>query len=107
MGLQQQVTNFKVKVRMISVPRKVRPGMSATVNIITETLENVLSIPIQSLTSRAEESNQEEDSNQSSWGKSDEPEKAFEKLKSIDVVFVLEDVFGEARGTKGHKVCNC
>ncbi len=59
MGLQQQVTNFKVKVRMISVPRKVRPGMSATVNIITETLENVLSIPIQSLTSRADESNQE------------------------------------------------
>ena len=103
MGLQQQVTNFKVKVRMISVPRKVRPGMSATVNIITETLENVLSIPIQSLTSRAEESNQEEDFNQSSWGKSNEPEKAFEKLKSIDVVFVLEDVFGELEAPEGTK----
>ena len=103
MGLQQQVTNFKVKVRMISVPRKVRPGMSATVNIITETLENVLSIPIQSLTSRAEESNQEEDSNQSSWGKSDEPEKAFDKQKSIDVVFVLEDVFGKLEAPKGTK----
>ncbi len=103
MGLQQQVTNFKVKVRMISVPRKVRPGMSATVNIITETLENVLSIPIQSLTSRAEESNQEEDSNQSSWGKSDEPEKAFDKQKSIDVVFVLEDVFGKLEAPKGKK----
>ena len=103
MGLQQQVTNFKVNVRMISVPRQVRPGMSATVNIITETLENVLSIPIQSLTSRAEESNQEEDSNQSSWGKSDEPEKAFYKQKSIDVVFVLEDVFGKLEAPKGTK----
>ena len=103
MGLQQQVTNFKVKVRMISVPRKVRPGMSATVNIITETLENVLSIPIQSLTSRAEKSNQEEDSNQSSWGLSDEPEKAFEKLKSIDVVFVLEDIFKGLEAPKGTK----
>ena len=103
MGLQQQVTNFKVKVRMISVPRKVRPGMSATVNIITETLENVLSIPIQSLTSRAEKYNQEEDSNQSSWGVSDEPEKAFKKLKSIDVVFVLEDIFKGLEAPKGTK----
>ena len=103
MGLQQQVTNFKVKVRIISVPRKVRPGMSATVNIITETLENVLSIPIQSLTSRAEKSNQEEDSNQSSWGVSDEPEKAYKKLKSIDVVFVLEDIFKGLEAPKGTK----
>ena len=103
MGLQQQVTNFKVKVRMISVPRKVRPGMSATVNIITETLENVLSIPIQSLTSRAEKSNQEEDSKHSSWGESDEPEKAFKKLKSIDVVFVLEDIFKGLEAPEGTK----
>ena len=34
MGVQSQVTNFKVKVRMISVPDKIRPGMSSTVNII-------------------------------------------------------------------------
>ena len=54
MGVQNQVTNFKVKVRMISVPDKIRPGMSSTVNIITETLVDVTSIPIQSLTSRPE-----------------------------------------------------
>ena len=54
MGVQNQVTNFKVKVRMVSVPDKIRPGMSSTVNIITETLAGVISIPIQSLTSRPE-----------------------------------------------------
>ena len=54
MGLQQQVTNFKVKVRMLSVPDKIRPGMSSTVNIITETIKDAVSIPIQSLTSRPE-----------------------------------------------------
>jgi len=54
MGGQQQVTNFKVKVKMLSVPDKIRPGMSSTVNIISETIRNALSIPIQSLTSRPE-----------------------------------------------------
>ena len=55
MGSQQQVTNFKVKIRIIDVPEKIRPGMSSTVNIVTKTLENVLSIPIQALTSRFED----------------------------------------------------
>ena len=52
MGSQQQVTNFQVKVSMINVPDNIRPGMSATVDIITDKKENVLTIPIQSLTAR-------------------------------------------------------
>ena len=52
MGSQQQVTNFQVKVRMINVPDNIRPGMSATVDIVTDKKEKVLTIPIQSLTAR-------------------------------------------------------
>ena len=52
MGSQQQVTNFEVKVRMLNVPDGIRPGMSATADIITDRKENVLAIPIQSLTVR-------------------------------------------------------
>jgi HlyD family secretion protein len=52
MGSQQQVTNFQVKVRMINVPDNIRPGMSATVDIVTDKKENVLTVPIQSLTAR-------------------------------------------------------
>ena len=52
MGSQQQVTNFQVKVSMINVPDNIRPGMSATVDIVTDKKENVLTIPIQSLTAR-------------------------------------------------------
>ena len=82
MGLQQQVTNFKVKVRMISVPDKVRPGMSSTVNIITETLEDVPSIPIQSLTSRPENFEEKIDLKENKWGrKNDEDDKSFKKIK--------------------------
>tara|TARA_B100001059_G_C17793685_1_gene561712 strand:+ start:41 stop:1348 length:1308 start_codon:yes stop_codon:yes gene_type:complete len=52
MGSQQQVTNFQVKVGMINVPDNIRPGMSATVDIITDKKVDVLTIPIQSLTAR-------------------------------------------------------
>ncbi len=53
-GSAEQVTNFEVKIRMIQVPDGIRPGMSATANIITDKKDNVLTIPIQSLTVRPE-----------------------------------------------------
>tara|TARA_B100001142_G_scaffold60156_1_gene59156 strand:- start:253 stop:1545 length:1293 start_codon:yes stop_codon:yes gene_type:complete len=96
MGVQNQVTNFKVKVRMVSVPDKIRPGMSSTVNIITETLAGVISIPIQSLTSRpenyAEKINSKKSENK--WKNKDDEERVFSKVKPIDVVFILENEFG-------------
>jgi len=49
-GSQQQVTNFQVKIQMLEVVDGMRPGMSATVEIITEQRNQTLSIPIQSLT---------------------------------------------------------
>jgi len=61
-----QVTNFDVKIRILPVsyhdlvpadrPNEspFRPGMSATVDIQTESVENVLSIPIQAVTARSD-----------------------------------------------------
>ena len=99
MGGQSQVTNFKVKVRMISVPDKIRPGMSSTVNIITETLSGAIAIPIQSLTSRpenyAETINQSK--NENKWERKKNEEKSFNKTESIDVIFVLEDEFEDEK----------
>ena len=94
MGSQQQVTNFKVKVKMITVPDRIRPGMSSTVNIITSTIKNALSIPIQALTSRPENyKDQKKDNNdERKWEESDESV-SFKKVKPIDVVFVLKDNF--------------
>ena len=105
MGIQNQVTNFKVKVRMVSVPDKIRPGMSSTVNIITETLVDVTSIPIQSLTSRpenyAEEINNKKSENK--WNDRDDEERVFSKVKPIDIVFVLENEFGEEKAPDDKK----
>ena len=53
-GSAEQVTNFEVKIRIIDVPDGIRPGMSATANIITDKKDDVLAIPIQSLTVRPE-----------------------------------------------------
>ena len=50
-GSQQQVTNFQVKIQMLEVAPGMRPGMSATVDIVTENKEQAIAIPIQSLTS--------------------------------------------------------
>lgn len=48
-----EVTNFLVKIRIKDRAVKLRPGMSATVDIETQTVENVVSVPIQSVTVRA------------------------------------------------------
>lgn len=51
-GTQEEVTNFLVKVSMVDVPPGLRPGMSATVDIMTQTDKNVLKVPIQCITVR-------------------------------------------------------
>ena len=106
MGSQQQVTNFKVKVKMLSVPDRIRPGMSSTVNIITKTIKNITSIPIQSLTSRPDnymkiEKNIKSDKRK--WGNNSDEKSNFTKAKSVDVVFVLEDEFNEEKAIEGKK----
>lgn len=49
-----EVTNFLVKIRISDREGALRPGMSATVDIETETVANVVTIPVQSVTVRAE-----------------------------------------------------
>jgi HlyD family secretion protein len=51
-GTQEEVTNFQVKMRIVSADLQLRPGMSMTGNIETETRANVLTVPIQSVTTR-------------------------------------------------------
>ena len=105
MGVQSQVTNFKVKVRMISVPDKIRPGMSSTVNIITETLSATIAIPIQSLTSRPENyaDTINEDKTEGKWNRKGDDEKPYNKFNPVDVVFVLEDEFDEEKAPADKK----
>lgn len=52
LGTQNEVVNFEVKIKLIDPKKDLRPGMSCTSDIQTETIANILSVPIQSVTTR-------------------------------------------------------
>jgi HlyD family secretion protein len=52
MSTQDQIVNFIVKIRVLDRDVQFRPGMSCTADIETSTRENVVSVPIQSVTTR-------------------------------------------------------
>ena len=105
MGGQQQVTNFKVKVKIFDPPKRIRPGMSSTVNIISETIKNIISIPIQALTSRPENYKElnvnKKDSKK--WEKNNEDRSYLDMNENLDVVFILTDSFEGEIASKGEK----
>jgi len=55
-GTQEEVTNFLVKIRVSNHSVVLRPGMSATADIETETVQNAIAVPIQSVTVRSTDS---------------------------------------------------
>jgi HlyD family secretion protein len=52
-GTQEEVTNFEVKIRILDKDVVLRPGMSMTATVETETRTNVLAVPVQSVTTRS------------------------------------------------------
>jgi HlyD family secretion protein len=60
-GTQDQVINFKVKIRLLDKEAKMRPGMSCNVEIKTETHQNVLAVPLQSVTEKPKDENTSQD----------------------------------------------
>jgi len=54
---QEEVTNFQVKIRILEKGVPIRPGMSANADIETQTVENVVAVPVQSVVTRARDSN--------------------------------------------------
>ncbi len=92
-----QVINFKVKISilkesyadlMVGKPitySPLRPGMSASVDIQTQTVKNVLSIPIEAVTTRTDSSESKVKYGKKAKKNKDEEEKEFE------CVFVLSE----------------
>jgi len=59
-GTQEEVTNFLVKIRVTDKSVSLRPGMSATADIEPATVQNVVAVPIQSVTVREGDKSPEE-----------------------------------------------
>lgn len=100
-----QVTNFDVKIRMLPesysdlIPAgspnvsPFRPGMSATVDIQTETAMNVLAVPIQAVTTREDSTKIEKKEQPKKETQKDEIAKRTEPLQ--EYVFIVKD--GQAK----------
>ncbi|KAF0201149.1 MAG: HlyD family secretion [Bacteroidetes bacterium] len=96
-----QVTNFDVKIRMIPdsysdlkvkgqpTASPFRPGMSATVDIQTETALNILTVPIQSVTTRQDTTVTEEKGPANAGDPNDKTTKSTEAAK--EYVFTVKD----------------
>lgn len=101
-GTQEELTNFEVKIAFIDKEEKLRPGMSATVDIRTETRYDVLTIPIQAVTVRSPDEinhvegknskgdvNKNEKKEKPSQQEQDAKDSSKEDLK--EVVFIVHD----------------
>ncbi len=101
-----QVTNFDVKITMLKssyedlirpdnyISSPFRPGMSATVEIETQTAMNILTIPIQAVTTRADSTGRTKtarEKREESKGADEETEKSKVKTEVTEYVFLYND----------------
>ena len=89
LGTQEQVVNFSVKIKLIDLDPNLRPGMSCNADIETETVENVLSVPIQSVTIRTDVP--DEDDSASTNENSEKNDQMQKSDKPKEVVFIVEN----------------
>jgi len=81
LGQQDEVTNFLVKIRIVDKDVALRPGMSMSADIETQTKQNVLSVPIQCVTTRVPKQKEGEKKDSVQQKQQDKP---------IEVVFVTD-----------------
>jgi HlyD family secretion protein len=94
-GTQEEVTNFLVTVLVDEAHALLKPGMTATVEIITAVHDSVLNVPIQSVVSRApSELTKEEEDGEGGSEDSPKPKRKRserEEEEEIEGVFVVTD----------------
>ncbi len=104
-----QATNFTVKMKLIKesytdlikpeIGKRFpfRPGMSATVDIKTETRNSVLTVPIQSVTTREERDLKQKDEDYAKTKTGRKAAKDSDKKEVKEVVFVIENSKAKVR----------
>lgn len=98
-GTSDQKTEFEVKIAIATPGTELRPGMTASADIVTEVRPGALGVPIQSVAVRTPE----QLGVKASAGASDEGDAAqFKPDKDgfVQVVFVVEDGIAHARQVK-------
>ncbi len=89
MGTQDEVVNFLVKIRILNNEVDLRPGMSCTVEIEVEKRNNVLSVPIQSVTTREEMKGEDTMGENENLSRESEV-KQTKKMRPKEIIFVVD-----------------
>ena len=98
LGTQEEVTNFQVKMRILPGSLTLRPGMSMTADIETETKHNILCVPIQSLTTRMPKTDMKQGTSEEQTPMAvTTTTKKKEENKAQEIVFVVDN--GVAKST--------
>ncbi len=97
-GTQEEVVNFIVKIRVNKEDYELRPGMSCTVDIEVQKKDNVIAVPIQSVTTREDDmqgqmtlKGDEKDKSMPDNLSSQRDEKIMKKQKPKEIVFIVEN----------------
>jgi len=92
-GTTDQKTEFEVKITITDPLPELRPGMTASADIVTDVRENALGVPIQAVAVRTSEQ---------LGAKAGDGEKAWQPDKDgfVELVFVVHDGKAEARPVK-------
>ncbi len=105
LGTQEEVTNFEVRIIVNNENYALRPGMSCSAQIETDTRANVLAVPLQSVTTREEkrwtEMGQQESQQQGEQDMAQVVEKKkTEKKKPQEVVFAVANGLARKRNVR-------
>jgi len=99
-GTQEEVVNFIVKIRIIDKNVELRPGMSCTVDIEVQKKNDVIAVPIQSVTTREEMQIEVKDETKDENLIRAGEEKSNKKMKPKEVVFVIENGIAKKKEVK-------
>lgn len=95
-GTTDQKTEFTIKIAILDPPKTLRPGMTASAEIITEVNESALSVPLQSVAVRALDQLKTKGETQADAGKRYQPDRD----GFVEIVFAVEDSRAVARQVK-------
>jgi HlyD family secretion protein len=97
LGTQEQVTNFEVTIQIDNADMRFRPGMSTTVDVRTNRLDEVIKVPIQAVTVREPSKLKKKESIENNPNEIEEKDGTEKKQ---EVVFVVEDNHAVAKPVK-------
>lgn len=98
-GTQDEVVNFLVKIRILNNEVELRPGMSCTVDIEVEKRHDVLSVPIQSVTTREDMKNTMMMEGNENLTRESESRQT-KKFRPQELVFIVENAAAKKENVK-------